>query len=185
MPPNDHHPDLENPLHVAVKLTALEGRMENLHQQIANNANNSTNAMLAMQHSISEMAQGVHRLAESHTEVKNNSQGLERAFATINENDAENLNWRSGFEKKMDATSHTITRISTIALCVSLFAGSIVALVTTIYRDDKINRDRDNDAMRDQIRILTSQYDQRQDHVEQVLLMLCAERPNPNCKTFR
>lgn len=187
---------------IAVRFATMEAFMREIQTTSVNAHQNSASVIQSMQSEMREMVKAVRDLTAETLVFKAHSDGLERAFtairaltSTVADIVSENQKWRESKQEEAQAwraahvadnheTAKTVTRISAMALTGTLLIGGIVGLVTYIYNTDKVNNQRDNDSQRDTAVRRYEVTDQRQDHIEQVLIQLCAERGR-DCKAFR
>lgn len=180
------------PVQLAMRITSLESAVEAM-----------VNSTRQTQEDVRAMTRAMNSLQTLALQHEQTGSGLERAFGEIAKTNerldktiqewtreserrvVERDTWRAAHVAENAKTEKTLTRWSGMAIGGSLFFGTVLALVVYIYSTEKANISRDIDTIRIDERRHYEAFDQRLDHAEQVLLTLCVERANPNCKPFR
>lgn len=136
--------DLSDPLQVAVKVTAFEGALALLSQQISQGLGNVQSQLSAMQGEMRETARKVADVAHTQHEFAAHSSGLDRLSKAIEAHVREFGEWRKTHETDNRTVSDHVTGFRSALKLIAWVGVFIVALVvfTVQLQFDGAARDR-------------------------------------------
>lgn len=133
MSPDRRPVDLSDPLQVAVKVTAIEGTLAMLQQQVSSGLTNVSSQLSAQQGELRDMGKSLREVADTQHEIQNQSEALERLARAIDRNSAEFAAWRDKHEVANQSVADKVTAargalwvVSLVVLAVGALAGAYI-----------------------------------------------------------
>lgn len=173
MSPDRRPVDLSDPLQVAVKVTAIEGTLAMLQQQVSTGLTNVSSQLSALQGEQRDMGKSLREVADTQHEIQNQSEALERLARAIDRNSAEFAAWRDkhevanqGVADKVTAARGALWVVSLVVLAVGALAGAYVnAEFANVRRESdakEVRLGRDVDALEKRVDANQSRLDELQ-----------------------
>ncbi len=104
-----NQPDLSDPTQLAVKVTQIEGSLENIRDQVRGGIANLAGTLLQVQTEQKEQARVLATIVESQHAMDAHSQGLGRAFDEIKEARQDWSNWVKDHEIKNELVAKEVS----------------------------------------------------------------------------
>ena len=124
-----HAADLSDPMQVAVKVTAVEGALALLGQQVSQGLANVQSQLSSLQGDTRENTRQLTLVAQAQAEFQAHSGGLDRLAAAIEKSTAENLKWREKHELENRGVSDSVTSARGVTRFIAWIGAFIVGLV--------------------------------------------------------
>jgi len=139
-----HAADLSDPMQVAVKVTAMEGALALLGQQVSQGLANVQSQLSALQGETRENTRQLAQLAQTQAEFQVHSGGLDRLAAAIEKSTAENLRWREKHELENRSVADSVTSARGVMRFIAWIGAFIVGLIvfTVQLQFDGLAKDR-------------------------------------------
>lgn len=171
-----HAADLSDPMQVAVKVTAMEGALALLGQQVSQGLANVQSQLSALQGETRENTRQLALVAQAQAEFQAHSSGLDRLSAAIEKSTAENLKWREKHEMENREVADSVTSARGVTRFIAWVGVFIVGLVvfTVQMQFDGAAKDRMRieRSVRDDIQRLEKKMDQLEAGVEGLRKMM-------------
>lgn len=155
--------DLSDPLQVAVKVTAVEGTLALLSQQVSQGLGNVQSQLSALQAEQRENSKQISDLAVAMHALQAQSSGMERLALAIEQAAAENSAWRRNHESEnrgvADAVTGARAALKFVAWIGAFIVGLIVATVQIQFDGTARDRMRLEQAHRDDVQRLERRMD--------------------------
>lgn len=124
-----HAADLSDPMQVAVKVTAMEGALALLGQQVSQGLANVQSQLSALQGETRENTRQLALVAQAQAEFQAHSSGLDRLAAVIEKSTAENIKWREKHELENRNVADSVTSARGVTRFIAWIGAFIVGLV--------------------------------------------------------
>lgn len=124
-----HAADLSDPMHVAVKVTAMEGALALLGQQVSQGLSTVQSQLSALQGETRENTRQLALVAQAQAEFQAYSSGLDRLAVAIEKSTAENLKWREKHELENRSVADSVTSARGVTRFIAWIGAFIVGLV--------------------------------------------------------
>lgn len=124
-----HTADLSDPMQVAVKVTAVEGALALLGQQVSQGLASVQSQLSALQGDTRDNTRQLAALAQAQAEFQAHSGGLDRLAAAIEKSTAENLKWREKHEMENREVADSVTSARGVTRFIAWVGVFIVGLV--------------------------------------------------------
>lgn len=124
-----HAADLSDPMQVAVKVTAMEGALALLGQQVSQGLATVQSQLSALQGETRENTRQLALVAQAQAEFQAHSSGLDRLAVAIEKSTAENLKWREKHELENRSVADSVTSARSVTRFIAWIGVFIVSLV--------------------------------------------------------
>lgn len=132
--PDKAAPNLGDPLQVAVKVTAIEGQLAMLQQQVSGGLTNVSTQLAALQGEQRDMSKSLREVAITQHDMQAHSEGLERLARAIDRNSAEFSAWREKHEGENTKVSERVTTFKGMMVGFGIIASVLAAAMVYIVQ---------------------------------------------------
>lgn len=128
-------PDLSDPMQMAVKVTAVEGTLALLQQQVSAGLGNVSSQLSSLQGELREVSKVTSEVARHQQAMESHSEGLNRAFGAIERYANEFAGWRERHESENKGVSNSVTTFRGVLIGFGVLASLVVAGVVWVVSE--------------------------------------------------
>lgn len=121
--------DLSDPMQVAVKVTAVEGTLALLAQQVSQGLGNVQSQLSALQGDMRDTTKQLASMVATQVEFQAHSTGMERLAKAIEDSTLENMRWREKHEAENRGVADSVTSARGVTRFIAWIGAFIVGLV--------------------------------------------------------